>query len=172
MKVLLMCFNSTKRENVYKRFKNYSYKCVSPNCFELNDPSLVVLKVDVSKVPFLFKQKAKKPMQVQVLAFAVAVLKALPKTWTVVEYDEFENVSALKLVFSIGDGMTDLVSHSPLYCLERLNDCPLKIYSYDVVMGKYEKCENVPDPCVLDRTLWNLICQTLNSESEKAFSAE
>ncbi len=170
MKVLLMRFNSIKRVNIYEMFRKYSHKSISPDCFELNDPSLVILKVDVSRVPFLFKLETKS-IQNQISLFCHDVIEALPKTWTVLEY-ELGNMTAFNLVFSIGDGMADLVSNSPLYRFERLNDCPLIIYSSDRTIEMYDEIGSAPDPCVLDKGLWNLICQTLNSESKRAFSVE
>ncbi len=147
-------------------FLKYSHKQFSIGDLVVKDPSLVALTVDVSKAPFLNNQKAKTNNQEQVWTFAKAVYEALPKTWTIkVNYND-NSLFALKFIFSVGDGMKDWFSHSPLYRLERLDVAPLTLNWKDNVF-----VDGVSVPCVLDRALWDSICKTLNSDSfkKKAF---
>lgn len=164
----LMGRRSLQRQ--YDCFLRYSHKRLPHIGFEVNDPSLVVLTIDVSKVTLLNKQEAKTDKH-QVWTFAKAVYEALPKTWTIREFYEDGSLFALKFVFSIGDGMSDWVSHYPLYRLERLDDVPLTLNRKDRTMEKVHEEKEMPEPCVLDRALWDSICKTLNSDSfkKKAF---
>lgn len=165
---LSKCGSVYDRKRQFSCFSKYSHKRSLRGGLIVNDPSLVVFTVDVSKVPYLNKQEAKTDKQ-QVWTFAKAVYEALPKTWTVKECYKNGDLFALKFVFLIGDGMSDRVSYSPLYRLERLDEVPLTLnWETDCFSSQ------VPDPCILDRRLWNSICRKLNSDSfkKKAFSAD
>lgn len=158
------------RKRQFDRFLKFTHKRLDGGLL-VNDPSLVALTVDVSKVPFLGNRKSKINEQEQVWTFAKAVYEALPQTWTIkVGYgDSLFPLFAVKFIFSVGDGMKDWVSDSPLYRLERLDIVPLTLICETDVFSS-----QVSVPCVLDRKAWNSICKKLNSVAfkKKAFPAE
>ncbi len=151
------------------KFLNYYHKRVSDDCFKVNDPTLVVLTVDSSKVPYMDKERDKTQDEKITNQHAQAVYEALPKTWTIRECYEDGSLFVLKFIFSIGEGMSDWTFHSRLYRLEHLDNVPLTLSQND--MEWFADSNNISEPCVLDKGLWNFICLTLNSDAfkKKAF---
>ena len=130
------------------------------------DPSIAVLTVDAAKVPALCQVENNENA---VRKFSDAVLEALPKTLMFAEFYENGTLFALKFLYSVSDNMKDCFSDSPLYRLENTSNVP---FVFDgSLMGFYPKGNKKFEPCVLDRPLWDSICDTLNSDSfkKKAF---